>query len=231
MKRVLRRTSWTALFAVLVMLAAGLPASVGDRSPAPAAPTATVPVAATTLQMGMRGPAVRDLQQRLVNLHYWLGAMDGIYGPLTAQAVMAFQKVNGLTPDASAGPQTFAALANPVAPRPQSRSGLVIEVPKQTQVVLQVRNGAVVSIFNSSTGKSSTPTPSGHFEVYRQINGWRQSPLGMLYRPKYFTGGYALHGSTSVPSYPASHGCVRVSTRAMDHLWTSVPIGTPVWIY
>jgi lipoprotein-anchoring transpeptidase ErfK/SrfK len=66
--------------------------------------------------------------------------------------------------------------------------------------------------------------------VYRQINGWRRSPLGLLYRPKYFSGGYALHGSTSVPAYPASHGCVRVNTRAMDHLWPRVPVGTPVWI-
>jgi lipoprotein-anchoring transpeptidase ErfK/SrfK len=67
--------------------------------------------------------------------------------------------------------------------------------------------------------------------VYRQINGWRRSPLGLLYRPKYFRGGYALHGSNSVPAYPASHGCVRVSLRAMDHLWSRVPIGTRVRIY
>jgi lipoprotein-anchoring transpeptidase ErfK/SrfK len=30
-----------------------------------------------------------------------------------------------------------------------------------------------------------------------------------------------VHGSSSIPGYPASHGCVRVSTSAMDMIWTT----------
>ena len=76
-------------------------------------------------------------------------------------------------------------------------------------------------------------TPEGSFHVERQINGTRISDLGELYRPKYFTGGYAIHGSPSIPPYPASHGCVRVSNGAINFLWDSgsLPIGTPVLVY
>jgi N-acetylmuramoyl-L-alanine amidase len=184
-----------------------------------------------TLRPGMSGPAVRDLQERLVQLKYWLGAIDGEYGYLTAQAVMAFQKVNGLTRDGIAGPQTMAALQDPIRPQARSTGERVVEVKKGKQIAMLVRSGRVTKIINASTGTSATPTPSGRFEVYRQIDGWRESDLGLLYRPKYFIGGYAIHGSTSVPAYPASHGCVRVSLRAMDHLWSRVPIGTRVRIY
>ena len=52
-----------------------------------------------------------------------------------------------------------------------------------------------------------------------------------MYRPNYFYGGYALHGMTSVPAYPASHGCVRMTVPAMDRMWSSLWVGMPVAIY
>src|SRR6266540_2326421 len=66
---------------------------------------------------------------------------------------------------------------------------------------------------------------------YVEINGWRTSKLGRLYRPAYFYGGYAVHGSWSVPAYPASHGCVRVTIAAMDRLYNGMPVGLPVKVY
>ena len=58
-------------------------------------------------------------------------------------------------------------------------------------------------------------------------------PLGLLYRPKYFYGGVAIHGFTSVPSQPASHGCVRLTYPAMDMIWEKghVPPSTTVLVY
>ncbi|HZX99940.1 MAG TPA: L,D-transpeptidase [Dermatophilaceae bacterium] len=43
----------------------------------------------------------------------------------------------------------------------------------------------------------------------------------------------AVHGYTSVPSTPASHGCVRVSLPAMDNLWGvgEIQVGTSVLVY
>jgi len=57
--------------------------------------------------------------------------------------------------------------------------------------------------------------------------------LGDMWRPKFFTGGIALHGSASVPAFPASHGCVRVSNGAMNWIWDTwgAPSGTPVVVY
>jgi lipoprotein-anchoring transpeptidase ErfK/SrfK len=72
------------------------------------------------------------------------------------------------------------------------------------------------------------------FTLIRQVNGPDHGPLGTLWRPKYFTWqGHAIHGYTSVPPYPASHGCVRVSNTAMNWLWDSntLPLGTTVWVY
>ena len=71
------------------------------------------------------------------------------------------------------------------------------------------------------------------FRVFRRVNGWDRSPLGTLYRPQYFNGGIAVHGYTSVPSTPASHGCVRVSLPAMDNLWGvgGIQVGTSVLVY
>jgi N-acetylmuramoyl-L-alanine amidase len=43
--------------------------------------------------------------------------------------------------------------------------------------------------------------------------------------------GYALHGSTSVPTYAASHGCVRVTVPAMNRVWPRLFIGERVYVY
>jgi lipoprotein-anchoring transpeptidase ErfK/SrfK len=74
-------------------------------------------------------------------------------------------------------------------------------------------------------------TPTGRFRIYSRYNGWQPGPLGSLYRPNYFYGGYAVHGMTLVPAYPASHGCVRMTVPTMDRMWSSLWIGMPVAIY
>jgi lipoprotein-anchoring transpeptidase ErfK/SrfK len=60
------------------------------------------------------------------------------------------------------------------------------------------------------------------------------SRLGTLYRAKYFTSdGVAVHGSASVPAYPASHGCVRLTNAATDFVWAAnlIPLGSKVIVY
>jgi lipoprotein-anchoring transpeptidase ErfK/SrfK len=106
-------------------------------------------------------------------------------------------------------------------------------------------------VFNTSTGAGGTytepnkrtpgqtvsgiaDTPEGVFKVYsQQPNGWWKGDLGELYRPKFFKGGSAVHGAPKVPTYPASHGCVRVTPEAMDFLWSQdlMPMGTTVWVH
>jgi peptidoglycan hydrolase-like protein with peptidoglycan-binding domain len=211
----------------------------------PPTTTTTVPpdpAADGTLELGEGGGAVMALQQRLHDLGYWLGQPDGSYGQLTRQAVMAFQKYEGLSRDGVAGPATQERLAG--ASRPTARGGGGLEIDLERQVLLVVDGGQVRWALNTSTGNGeayNSPsggtgvarTPTGQFTVEREIDGLREAPLGTLYRPKYFHGGIAIHGSGSIPAQPASHGCARVTNSAMDMLWSSgaAAIGTPVWVY
>ena len=81
---------------------------------------------------------------------------------------------------------------------------------------------------------SSPSHPTGVFHIIRQVDGLDIGPLGALWRPKYFTpGGIAIHGDSSVPPYPVSHGCARVSNDAIDFMWATnaLPIGLEVWVY
>ena len=83
------------------------------------------------------------------------------------------------------------------------------------------------------TYRGSARTPAGSFSVFREVDKLDKGPLGSLYRPKYFNGGIAIHGAASIPPYPASHGCARVSNAAMDLIWAenSMAIGARVTVY
>jgi lipoprotein-anchoring transpeptidase ErfK/SrfK len=220
-----------AMGVVVLAVAAGLALPIGPAVAAAPA-SAMLAVSQPLLRLGSQGPAVVQLQRRLATLHYDTGPIDGSFGAQTYHGVVAFQKVNGLTRDGVVGPKTWAALAHPVIPRPRrwlSSSSLEVNVTRQ--VVYLARQGVVLRILDASTGKASTPTPLGRFVVLRRIDGWRQSPLGLMWRPNYFWRGYAVHGAASVPAYPASHGCVRVTIPAMNRLWGLLRIGMPVSLY
>lgn len=223
--------------------------STRKASPAPAAPpastraamavsntaTASKPASSPMLAVGARGPAVVAMQTRLSSLGYWTGRPTGRYDHTTSQAVMAVQKVAGLQRDGVAGPTTQAALARGVRPKARSTRGRVLEVDLARQVLLVVTNGRVRHVFNTSTGASPTPTPKGTYRLNRRINRWHTAPLGELYRPIYFYRGYAVHGVRDghIPGRPASHGCARVNTAAMDMLWgpAGVRLGDTVLVY
>jgi lipoprotein-anchoring transpeptidase ErfK/SrfK len=65
----------------------------------------------------------------------------------------------------------------------------------------------------------------------RKINGLRISRLGALYYPNYLVNGIAIHGSPSVPPYPASHGCIRIPMFAAKDFYDMTPLGTIVVVY
>ena len=213
--------------------------------PTPTKPKPTpkpTPTEGDTLHAGDQGPYVKQVQQRLSSLGYWNGTADGVYGGLTSQAVMALQKAAGLGRDGVFGPSTRRALENGV--RPSSRiGGSGIEIDKARQLLLVVRGGAVTMILNTSTGSGqqytsggathTALTPAGTYSAFRAVNHLDKGPLGDLWRPRYFNGGIAVHGAGSVPGYPASHGCARVSNPAMDMIWATntMPIGSRVVVY
>jgi hypothetical protein len=198
----------------------------------------------TKLSLGSTGPAVLALQKRLVSLGYWLGTPNGIYGDSTEQAVYALQKAAGIGRDGIAGPITEAALARGVVAHPRSAPGYLIEVDLEDDLMMFVNNGKLEYVLNTSTGGGYTysdgsggtaiaTTPTGLFNTYREVDGLVVDYLGQLWMPKYFTGGFAIHGDSYVPPEPVSHGCVRVSNEAIEWIWANNldPIGTTVWVY
>jgi peptidoglycan hydrolase-like protein with peptidoglycan-binding domain len=194
---------------------------------------------------GESGPEVVTLQKRLTELGYFVGTgVSGRFDNDTTQAVYAFQKVEGLPASGKADPATRQRLSTAARPRPASPAGDLIEFDKARQVVIIVRGGQAQYVFNASSGTEGTytyrgktyqaNTPEGRFAVLWEINGYEESHLGRLYRPKYFhRDGIAFHGASFVPPYPASHGCVRLSNAAIDFIWDQklAPVGSPVWVY
>lgn len=67
-------------------------------------------VQTAAITIGSQGDTVKKIQTKLKNWGYFDGAVDGIYGNETKQAVIAFQKKNGLTADGVAGKQTLEAM-------------------------------------------------------------------------------------------------------------------------
>jgi lipoprotein-anchoring transpeptidase ErfK/SrfK len=185
-------------------------------------------------------------------LGFWVPDTNGSYNWETSQAVMAFQKYNGLSPSGTADDETIALMnIAPYRVLAQAWDKDMIEVDKGKQVLFVVQGGRTIWAFNTSTGaggryvepsqrepgemvSGTADTPEGVFNVYsEQPNGWWKGELGELYRPKFFKGGAAIHGAPKVPNFPASHGCVRVTPDAMDFIWAQnyIPRDATVWVH
>ena len=203
---------------------------------APPSPTAKPKPAAPSYD-------VAAVQRTLTEHKYYVGAIDGKAGPSLRSAVMAFQKVNGLSADGGVGAATLAALAAPKAPtlRASSPSNRV-EVDLDKQVLYVVKGGGVSRIMPVSSGNGATYkqkdgstaqalTPTGWYKIERRIVGERKADLGTLYDPQYFYRGWAIHGSNSVPAVPASHGCVRVTRADGKYLLSAIGNGMSVYLY
>lgn len=195
-----------------------------------------------TLEPGTTGAEVALLQSRLESLGFRPGSIDGAYGGQTVSAVLALQKHEGLERTGVLDPATREALHGLTADGPRSDLlGDRIEIDISRQLIFLV-HGDDVSVINTSTGNEQpyirhngataiARTPRGDFAIGTRYNGTQVGFLGSLYRPMYFRGPYAIHGSGSVPGYPASHGCARTSYSDMDYLWTVVPTGYEVYSY
>ncbi|MCU1426048.1 MAG: hypothetical protein JWL83_48 [Actinomycetia bacterium] len=203
-----------------------------------------LPLNTPVLAEGASGVAVTQLQVRLIQLGYWIDAANGSYGLTTTQAVTAFQKLHNMPRTGVFDLATQGVLNSASRPSARSTSGYVMEVDKTHQVILVTSNGAVQWVINTSTGGGyqytfggqtfTATTPEGHFNIWYQVDGLQMGRLGALWRPKYFThDGVAFHGYPHVPSYPASHGCVRMTNAAIDWVWNNniMPMGTAVWVY
>ena len=183
-----------------------------------------------TLAAGSRGPVVRLLQRELASLHYAV-PQSGIYDEGTEQAVIAYRKMNGLAREATTEARIFGLL--------QRRAGAFgvrypgdgrhVEADLSRQVLAEIEpGGRVRQIYTMSSGKPSTPTVLGRFRVYLKTPGVNSE--GMV-DSNYFIRGYAIHGYAEVPTYAASHGCLRLPIPDAPAVYAWVRVGTPVDVY
>jgi hypothetical protein len=174
---------------------------------------------------------IRWAEQRLTDLSYRPGSIDGVIDTRTRGAIIAFQKWEGLTRDGQLSAAVWSRLQTAGRPKP-AKAGATspwIEVNKTKQVLLYCKDGAVVWTLPVSTGSASVgiATPSGTFSVRRKT-----LETNPRYMPLYIsTTLLAIHGYPNVPTYPASHGCVRTHLWDQDALYPLIPVGTKVYIY
>ena len=186
---------------------------------------------------------VKAVQTQLASLHYYIGAIDGERGRQFHSAVMAFQKVQGIGADGIVGKATLAALKTPKSPTLKASSPAErVEVDLTKQVLYVVKGGAITRILPVSSGngetyrqksgrKAKALSPVGWYTIQRRIVGVREADLGTLYDPQYFYRGWAIHGSNSVPPWPASHGCIRVTRSDAKYLLGALHVGISVYVY
>jgi hypothetical protein len=179
---------------------------------------------------GAQGQSVRVLQSELDTLHYAV-PLTGSFEEGTGRALIAYRKMTGLERIAYAGRQVFAKLARG-AGRFHVRypgDGRHVEADLSRQVLAEIEpQGRVRTIYEMSSGKPSTPTVLGRFQVYEKTSG--ENSKGMV-DSNYFIGGYAIHGYAEVPAYAASHGCLRVPIPDAAAIYAWVGVGTRVDVY
>ena len=178
---------------------------------------------------GSRGTAVRALQRRLKDLGY-LTPVNGHYGGSTARAVLAFRKVNGFARITSAGRTVFRRLA-------RGGGGFKVRYPKagkhaefdwSRQVLVLARGARPQIVLHTSSGS------------VRDADRVRQVPL-LPQAPRLQRQGHVLlvllrrrlrdPRLRPVPTFPASHGCLRIPIPSAKRVYGWVSLGDPIYTY
>lgn len=184
---------------------------------------------------------VKEAEGRLNELGYWAGPVDGVLDQATRSALIAFQKWEGRKITGKLTPDELEALRRSEPPKPRDPGYEHVEVDVDRQVLLLVDIQGNVRVLPVSTGSGDTfmdtgqpsiaYTPRGRFVVYDKTYGWENGMLGSVYYANYITGGVAIHGYETVPTWPASHGCIRIPMFAAREVSRLLKLGTIVLVY
>lgn len=205
------------------------------------------------LAPGARSEQVRELQARLRQLKHFDRNPTGYYGSITAAAVTAFQRAQGLPRTGSADAATLSALrvrtqrptrdelypptTRPVAaPDKRCLTGRVICISKKSDTLAWMVDGKVVSAMDVRFGSQYTPTREGTFGITfksrHHVSTIYDTPMPYA---MFFSGGQAIHYSSDFAARGysgASHGCVNVrDKKKLAALFAQVQPGTKVVIY
>ena len=209
------------------------------------------PVPGGSVGPGSQGPEIQAYEQRLADLHFDPGPVDGVYDQKTVYAVQGLQKLGGSNPtgrltDGDVFALSFFQYKQPLEANPEPNR-TEIDITSQTLTLYENYQPKLLTTMSSGSGENycyNTPrenptqhvcedatTPSGDYTFYEFRPGWDKSPLGQLYNPYYFNKGIAVHGYDSVPNTPASHGCVRIPMHISEYFHTLVNRGDPVHVF
>ncbi len=141
---------------------------------------------------------------------------------------------------------TSTPIAVPTAqPTSAAGTGKKIVVSLKHQELKQYIFGQLVGVHKISSGKWSTPTPTGNFKTYNKIPVAYSKAYGlymewwMAFTPdgknglhglpfwKLKGGGKLYEGAAHI-GIPVSHGCIRQTVKEAKALYDWTPIGTPV---
>jgi L,D-transpeptidase catalytic domain len=182
------------------------------------------------LGLGASGASVRLLQSELSQLHFAV-PLSGVLDEATGRALVAYRKMTGLSRVAYSGSDVFGRLQQGagVFHVRYRHDGRHVEADLTKQVLAEIEPGGKVrKIYTMSSGKPSTPTVIGRFTVYNKEPG--TNGHGMV-DSSYFIRGYAIHGYAEVPTFAASHGCLRVPIPDAPAIYGWVSYGMPVDVY
>ena len=181
------------------------------------------------LNPGDHGPKVKLFNKLLTKEGFHTSHGSG-YGSSTSRAVLAFRKTNNMarTMDANQGIYKALAAGKGGFKVKWKAGGKHVEADLSRQVMALIKNGKPKHVFHISSGTAATPTVRGKFSTYSFQPGFNSK--GMYYSV-YFHGGYATHGYASVPTYPASHGCLRNPIPDSVFIYKWLDMGDVFYVY
>lgn len=181
------------------------------------------------VRAGSSGATVKLLQHMLATLGY-ANSQSGSYDLATEDAVIAFRSANYLSRIPLADGSVFSRLfdGSGAFKLRYPRAGRHVEFDWTRQVVVLADNGRPQLIYRTSSGKPSTPTVFGTFRFYRKDAGTNSEGM---FDSNYFISGYAIHGYPDVPTYPASHGCIRVQDYVAPTIFAWIKLGEQIFVY
>ena len=223
----------------------GIAAAVG--------PDLVAPPAGATARDDEADPKVRKAQEILTKFGIPTGAVDGHFGGETARGLCAFRRIAGIgTTRAPLDARTLTTLKaydakyrnlREIPAKTYAGKSTYLVAHQTCQVLFYVEGKQYRRVFASSMGVYGHGTPNGSYSLGNTLKGWYCSTLypesctnhsegwfasvsryGNMYNPRQVVGAIYVHGPTSVPPYPASHGCIRTTVKDAD--WMYKYVGT-----
>jgi len=182
-----------------------------------------------SLKRGNRGKHVK-LFNRLLDKQGYVPSSGKQFTDRTGRAVLAYRKVHGMPRITRATAGIFKTLADGRGTYKLKHpgAGKHAEVNIGRQVLVLAEGGKARRIYHVSTGASGTPSDRGHYRFYRRQPGYNSI---RMYYSVYYNRGEAIHGYSSVPTKPASHGCIRTPISDARSIYNWVSLGMSIYVY